>query len=298
MAAEQQVSRDEQHQLDSHDRNEQTGNEQRCTDEHFGKWMAAALFLFLLGSDYLDFALDIRADFADFGEQRIRIVALDAQLLGLVDQHAIVDAVQLADLVLHFGGTVCAAEVFERVNALTVLAVMLGLGCNDLGVALDGRADLADFRQERIRVFAGYAQLLGLKHENAVLYALEFADALLHFCRAVCTADILQRVNALDAVRACRMFVVMVVLVLLVLIVVVMVSASAVAVIVMMVVVLVPLLLIVVVMVSAAAVAVIVMMMVMLVFILIVVMRMPAAAVAFIFIVFVVMMFVLMHFFI
>ena len=59
MAAEQQVSRDEQHQLDSHDRNEQTGNEQRCTDEHFGKRMAAALFLFLLGSDYLDFALDI-----------------------------------------------------------------------------------------------------------------------------------------------------------------------------------------------------------------------------------------------
>ena len=46
MAAEQQVSRDEQHQLGSHDRNEQTGNEQRCTDEHFGKRMAAALFLF------------------------------------------------------------------------------------------------------------------------------------------------------------------------------------------------------------------------------------------------------------
>ena len=59
MAAEQQVSCDEQHQLDSHGRNEQTGNEQRCTDEHFGKRMAAALFLFLLGSDYLDFALDI-----------------------------------------------------------------------------------------------------------------------------------------------------------------------------------------------------------------------------------------------
>ena len=117
---------------------------------------------------------------------------------------------------------------FERVNALTVLAVVLGFGRNDLGFALDGRADLADFRQERIRVFAGYAQLLGLKHENAVLYALEFADALLHFCRAVCTADILQRVHALDAVRACRMFVV-VVLVLLVLIVVVMVSAAAIA---------------------------------------------------------------------
>ena len=82
-------------------------------------------------------------------------------------------------------------------------------------------------------IFAGYAQLLGLKYENAVLHALEFADALLHFCRAVCTADILQRVNALDAVRACRMFVV-VVLVLLILIVVVMVSAAAVAVIVMM----------------------------------------------------------------
>ena len=171
---------------------------------------------------------------------------------------------------LHFRGTVCAAEVFERVNALTVLAVVLGFGRNDLGLALDGRADLSDFRQERIRIFTGYAQLLGLKHENAVLYALEFADALLHFCCAVCTADILQRVNALDAVRACRMFVVMVVvLVLLVLIV-------------MMVMMLVLLVLIVVVMVSAAAVAVVVMMMVMLV----------------LFVLIVMMMFVLMHFFI
>ena len=139
---------------------------------------------------------------------------------------------------LHFRGTVRTAKVFERVNALTVLAVVLGPGCNDLGFTLNAGADFADFRQERIRIFAGYAQLLGLKYENAVLHALEFADALLHFCRAVCTADILQRVNALDAVRACRMFVV-VVLVLLVLIVVVMVSAAAIAVIVMMMVVLV-----------------------------------------------------------
>ena len=59
MAAEQQVRRDEQHQFNGHGRNEQTGNEQRCTDEHFGKRMAVVLFLFLLGSDYLDFALDI-----------------------------------------------------------------------------------------------------------------------------------------------------------------------------------------------------------------------------------------------
>ena len=217
---------------------------------------------------------------------------------------------------LHFRGTVRTAEVFERVNALTVLAVVLGFGRNDLGFALDGRADLADFRQERIRVFAGYAQLLGLKYENAVLHALEFADALLHFCRAVCTADILQRVNALDAVRACRMFVLlvlimvvmvsaaaaavivmmMVVLVLLVLVVVMM--MSAVAVIVMMMVVLVLLVLIVVVMMSAAAVAVIVMMMVMFMFILIVVVMVSAAAIAVIFIVFVMMMFVLMHVFI
>ena len=220
-----------------------------------------------------------RADFTDFGKQCIRIVALDAQLLGLVDQHAIVDAVQLADLVLHFRGAVCAPEVFKRVNALTVLAVVLGLGCNDLGFTLNVGADFADFRQERIRIFAGYAQLLGLKYENAVLHALEFADALLHFCRAVCTADILQRVNALDAVRACRMFVV-VVLVLLVLIVVVMVSAAAIAVIVMMMVVLV-LLLIVVMMVFAAAVAVIVMMVVVLVLlVLIMVVLVSAAAVA------------------
>ena len=199
---------------------------------------------------------------------------------------------------LHFRSAVCAAEVFERVNALTVLAVVLGPGCNDLGFTLNAGADFADFRQERIRIFAGYAQLLGLKHENAVLHALEFADALLHFCRAVCTADILQRVNALDAVRACRMFVV-VVLVLFILIVVVMVSAAAVTVIVMMVVVvLVLLVLIMVVMVSAAAVAVIVMMVVVLVLLVLIVVMMSAAAVAFIFIVFVMMMFVLMHFFI
>ena len=172
---------------------------------------------------------------------------------------------------LHFRGTVRTAEVFERVNALTVLAVVLGLGCDDLGFTLNAGADFADFRQERIRIFAGYAQLLGLKYENAVLHALEFADALLHFCRAVCAADILQRVHALDAVRAGGVLV-MVMLVLLVLIVVVMVSA--------------------------AAVAVIVMMMVVLVFILIVVVMVFAAAVAFIFIVFVMMMFVLMNFFI
>ena len=132
---------------------------------------------------------------------------------------------------LHFRGTVRTAEVFERVNALTVLAVVLGLGCDDLGFTLNAGADFADFRQERIRIFAGYAQLLGLKYENAVLHALEFADALLHFCRAVCAADILQRVHALDAVRAGGVLV-MVMLVLLVLIVVVMVSAAAAAVIV------------------------------------------------------------------
>ena len=153
---------------------------------------------------------------------------LDAQLLGLINQYAVIDTVELTDLVLHFRDTVRTAKVFERVNALTVLAVVLGPGCNDLGFTLNAGADFADFRQERIRIFAGYAQLLGLKYENAVLHALEFADALLHFCRAVCTADILQRVNALDAVRACRMFVV-VVLVLFVLIVVVMVSAAAIA---------------------------------------------------------------------
>ena len=59
-ASEQQVPGQQQNQLDSHDRNEQTGNEQTCTDQHFRKRMAAALVLFfLLGSDYLDFALDI-----------------------------------------------------------------------------------------------------------------------------------------------------------------------------------------------------------------------------------------------
>ena len=219
---------------------------------------------------------------------------------------------------LHFRSAVRTAEVFERVNALTVLAVVLGLGCNDLGFTLNVGADFADFRQERIRIFAGYAQLLGLKYENAVLHALEFADALLHFCCAVCTADILQRVNALDAVRACRMFVVVVLV--FILIVVVMVTAAAIVVIVMMMVVLMFILivvvmvsaaavivmmmvvlmfiLIVVVMVSAAAVIVMMMVVVLVLLVLIVVMMMSAAAVAFIFIVFVMMLFVLMHFFI
>ena len=192
----------------------------------------------------------------------------------------------------------CAAEVFERVNALTVLAVVLGLGCDDLSVALNAGADFADFRQERIRIFAGYAQLLGLKYENAVLHALEFADALLHFCRAVCAADILQRVHALDAVRAGGVLV-MVMLVLLILIVVVMVSAAAVAVIFIVVMVVMLLILIVVVMVTAAAIVVIVMMMVvMLVLLILVMVVMMAAAAAAVIIVLVMRMFVLMHFFI
>ena len=276
MASEQQVCCQQQNDLDRRNRNQYACDKQTRADQHFRKRMAAAFVLFfLLGRDDLDLALDIRADFADFGQQRVRIVTLYAELLGLINQYAVIDTVQLADLVLHFGGTVCAAEVFERVNALTVLAVVLGLGCDDLGFTLNAGADFADFRQERIRIFAGYAQLLGLKYENAVLHALEFADALLHFCRAVCAADILQRVNALDAVRAGGVLVM--VMLVFVLVVMMMMAAAAAAVIVMMMVVLM-FILIVMVMVTAAAVIVIVVMVVMLVFLILVVMVMVTAA--------------------
>ena len=111
VAAEQQVSRNEQHQLDGHHRNEQARSEQRRAKEHLSERMAAVLLFFFFGRDDLDFALDIRADFADFGEQRIRVVALDTQLLGFVYEHAVVDAIELADLVLHLGGAVGTAEV-------------------------------------------------------------------------------------------------------------------------------------------------------------------------------------------
>ena len=65
---------------------------------------------------------------------------------------------------------------------------------------------------------------------HAVLHAVQFADALLHLRRAVCTADILKRINALDAVAPCGVLVMMVVVMLVVM------SAAAVIIIIVMVV--------------------------------------------------------------
>ena len=117
---------------------------------------------------------------------------------------------------LHFRRAVCAAEIFERVDTLAVFAVVSGRRCDDLRLALDARADFSDLRQQCIRIFAGHAQLLGLKDKHAVFNAVQFADALLHLRRAVCTADILKRINALDAVAPCGVLVMMVVMLVLV----------------------------------------------------------------------------------
>ena len=156
---------------------------------------------------------------------------------------------------LHFRRAVCAAEVFECVDTLAVFAVVSGRRCDDLRLALDARADLSDLRQQCIRIFAGHAQLLGLKDKHAVLNAVQFADALLHLCRAVCTADILKRINALDAVAPCGVLVMMVMMLVLVVV-----TAAAVVVIVMVV-----MMMFVLVVVTAAAVVIIVVMVMMLV---------------------------------
>ena len=138
VAAEQQIRRDHQSDFDRCHRNDQTRDKERRADQHFRERVTAFLvLLLLLGGDDLDLALDIRADFADFREQGVRVFALDAQLLGFVDEHAVVNAVELTDLVLHLGGAVGTAEVFERVDALAVLAVVFGRGGNDLGIALN-----------------------------------------------------------------------------------------------------------------------------------------------------------------
>ena len=146
----------------------------------------------------------------------------------------------------------CAAEIFERVDTLAVFAVVSGSRCDDLRLALDARADLADLRQQCIRIFAGHTQLLGFKDKHAVLNAVQFADALLHLRRAVCTADILKRINALDAVTPCCVLVMMVVVMLVV------VTAAAVIVIIVVVVMMLVLMIV-----TAAAVVIIVMMVMM-----------------------------------
>ena len=301
MTAEQQIRRNEQNELDGHIRNGETGGKQACADKHFRERMTLFfVLLLLLGCDDLDLALDIRADLTDLRQQRIRVFTLDAQLPGFIDEYTVVDTVELADLVLHFRRAVCAAEIFERVDTLAVFAVVSGRRCDDLRLALDARADLSDLRQQCIRIFAGHTQLLGLKDKHAVLNAVQFADALLHLRRAVCTADILKRINALDAVAPCGVLVMVVMMLVLVVV-----TAAAVVVIVVVVMMMLVLVLVVVtaaavviivvvvmlvlMVVTATAVVVIVVMMVMM----LVLMVVAAAAVVIIIVVMVVMMLVL-----
>ena len=77
-----------------------------------------------------------------------------------------------------------------------------GRGRDDFGLALDGPADLADPGEQGVRVFAGHTQLPGLIDQHAVVNAVELADLVLHFGGAVRAAEVLHRVDALDAVRA------------------------------------------------------------------------------------------------
>ena len=167
-----------------------------------------SFFLLILGRDDAGLAFDGLADLADLGEQGVRVFTGYAQLAGLIDQHAVVHAVQLADLVLHFGRAVRAAEVLDGVHALGTFAVVLGRRHDDFGLALDGLADLTDPGKQGVRVFTGHAQLFGLIDQHAVIHAVQLADLVLHFGRAVRTAEVLHRVYAFYAVRARRMVVV------------------------------------------------------------------------------------------
>ena len=255
--AEQQVGRQHDDDLGDAAQDKLAQDEQACADQNFGERVAVGLLLLFLGRDDLGFALDRGADLADLRKQRVRIVAGYAQLAGFIDQHAVVHAVQLADLILHFRRTVRTAQVLYGVNAL--VAAALGRGRDDLGLAFDRGTDFADAGQQGVRIFTSHAQLLGFKDQHAVLDAVQLADLVLHFGCAVRAAHILQGVDALDAVRT-RLMVVLVTVVM-----VVMAAAAVVAVVVMM-------LVVVVVMAAAAVVAVVVMM-------LVVVMVMAAAAV-------------------
>ena len=164
---------------------------------------------------------------------------------------------------LHFGRAVRAAKVLDGVHALGTLAVVLGHGRDDFGLALNGLADLADPGEQGVRVFTGHAQLFGFINQHAVIHAVQLADLVLHFGRAVRTAEVLHRVDALDAVRARRVVVLVAVVVVtagafavvvMVLMAVVVVAAGAFAVVVMV--------LVVVVVVAAGAFAVVVMVLV------------------------------------
>ena len=243
------------------------------------------MLLLVLRRDDAGLALDGLADLTDLGEQGVRVFAGHAQLLSLVDQHALVHAVELADLVLHFGGTVRAAEVLDGVYALIALAVVLGRGRDDFGLALDGPADFADPGEQGVRVFAGHAQLAGLIDQHAVVHAVELADLVLHFRGAVRAAQVLHRIDALDAVRARRVVVLVLMVIMaagtfavvMVMFVVVMVVAAAALAVVMMV------MLVLMVVMAAGAFAVV------MVFVLMVVMAAGAFAVVMVFVVVVVM---------
>ena len=251
MPAEQQVGRQHDDHLGHAVRQELACDEQARADQDLRERVAVALFLLVLGRDDAGLALNGFTDLTDLGEQGVRVFAGHAQLFGLIDQHALVHAVELADLVLHFGRAVRAAEVLDGVYALIALAVVPGRGRDDFGLAFDGPADLADPGEQGVRVFAGHTQLPGLIDQHAVVHAVELADLVLHFGGAVRAAEVLHRVDALDAVRARRVVVLMPV--------VVMVMAAAAGTVVMMVV------FVLMVVMAAAALAVVMMMLVLMV---------------------------------
>ena len=207
MPAEQQVGRQHDDHLGHAVRQKLARNEQSRADQNFRERVAVAPLLLILGRDDAGLALDGFTDLTDPGEQGVRIFAGHAQLLSLVDQHTVVHAVELADLVLHFRRAVRAAEVLDGVHALIALAVVLGRGHDDFGLVLNRLADLADLGEQGVRVFAGHAQLFGLIDQHAVVHAVELADLVLHFGGAVRAAEVLHCVDAFDAVRTRRVVV-------------------------------------------------------------------------------------------
>ena len=121
-------------------------------------------------------------------------------------------------------------------QCVTAVFLLVLFGCHDLGCAFDRGADFADAGQQCVRIITGHAQLTGLKYQCAVMYAVQAADLVLHFCCTVCTAEVLQCVNTLltvfvGAMRCGMMLFVVVVLVAAVasLVVVMMVLVAAVA---------------------------------------------------------------------
>ena len=208
MPAEQQVGRQHDDHLGDTVRQELTRNEQPRADQDLRERVAGVFLLLILGSDDAGLALDGLADLTDPGKQGIRVFAGHAQLFGLIDQHAVVHAVELTDLVLHLRRAVRAAEVLNGVHALIAIAAVLGRRHDDFGLALNRLADLTDPGKQGVRVFTGHAELAGLVDQHAVVHTVKLADLVLHFGGTVRAAQVLHRVYALDAVRSCRMVVV------------------------------------------------------------------------------------------